>query len=1507
MSALDETALSFVTQRQRDAFLRPVPFLSPCGALPAPSTAPPLPQTEDAALHALRGLHPAPLLSPRDYKAHFTSLLLAEEWRRRGDVPRADLTRRIAVQQRAPEAPLLTAAAAPPSAHTWEAFTPARGCFTVLHVPGVSEGRPYLEPGALVRFRPAHGSHSGRTFMQLEQAFALQGAARSANPQDPLFQELCARQMEPLRGDIEVRGVVTHIDVNTEAVTVELPTRFRPNVCLRCWAQGARSPAVFAPACSHASLCFRHACEVNLIAQTRGVPYQCPLCFEFTSWGQMLLAVAPPDAPYDAEVLKNTCPMLRVALDNGVGLPRGSLLALIDERSGQSLWEDSRFFINATWHIRFEDPRTSLAQMRAAVGELPVFDAVVPQPVYRRLFSGLGTVVPRSGTGGVDDLVSASEVREAWERLAGGGAYCGGGGGGGGGGGTSDEEEGVSKLRALAWLRLAVVRASCVCLRKYIFDDRVAPTPPASVLAGALAAHRAALEGAAHTLDSLPRDAPALAQLALPVRPHHFTDRNLDLEQRSVVNALVLGAFGEVPYLLIGPAGSGKTRVLAEAVAQLLLAGRRVLLCAGSEPATDLLLLSFIRSRGALLKDMGLAGAAVVEQVERHKAVDAAARATTARTAAAARVNPEENEPPSPDTPPPPPPPLSAVLRLNPLSRRPEALVDRALLPFSPSAVASALGAFVAPSPEVLRRSRIVAASLTGGLPLLRELGGAPFDYVLVDESSQAMEPEALLAVLQACGTADARLVLTGDPRQLGPEVRSQRAVAKGLGVSMQERLLAGRAEGWRAAGAGGGAFLLPTAGGGGGGGAAGEGGAELEDDHAAHVTNALDTVRDLQKTLRECAGGAPLAPICARDTAPQPPVPPLPPAPPAPAPPAPGPSLTPKDYCAAARTAHARLSAPWPCAACTYRNPGQRDTCEICCTPNPVLRQVLAEAFPKMPCVLGRPIGDKMDPRRCPSCIKQCASPAAVLQHWAQKHTQSSAAAGSAVNMCAFCSRRVHVSGPFDDPAPLRAHVRLCVVEVQSALKAVREEAAQFRAGVQAKHLVWRRPDEGPPYGQGGAVAAAAAEPDEELTESLAEAEALRVAHLIRVYDEAPVELIRLLRCLEARRGLPTSEPNTHPLAPVRIAFSSTLTSVFRCHQGILNIAARLFYADIPLLSRANAEATQACRGFTLLHRAAAGYCGGGGGAAEGGGGGKAGEEDSFGAAFPVVALGVEGDDFNSDPFMEKERYENPGEAAAVVWAVQLLLAESAAEAHHEAPAPTRAWLPHAGVEVTLPAVPPPPRTLALRAEDIGVIAPFRSAVVALRAALRAAKLPAVSVGVPSVFQGQEKRVIIISTVLSTNCGVRLMARRKAQQEAFGPLRGAPSAAAGGEVAVAAPAAPAYSCGGGGSGSGGPCPPPSSAGVGLLSTKRVGWASAIPLGASSVTPLGLFCDPRGFNVSLTRAQSLLLCVGDPKVWAMDKWWAAFLQMCVDKHAYVGYEGTKLPEGFRPQQGLGLL
>lgn len=67
---------------------------------------------------------------------------------------------------------------------------------------------------------------------------------------------------------------------------------------------------------------------------------------------------------------------------------------------------------------------------------------------------------------------------------------------------------------------------------------------------------------------------------------------------------------------------------------------------------------------------------------------------------------------------------------------------------------------------------------------------GPRFDWALLDEATQATEPLSLLAFLRA-----RRLVLAGDPCQLPPTVLSQAAQARGLAVSLLERLLADHAD----------------------------------------------------------------------------------------------------------------------------------------------------------------------------------------------------------------------------------------------------------------------------------------------------------------------------------------------------------------------------------------------------------------------------------------------------------------------------------------------------------------------------------------------------------------------------------------------------------------------------------------------------------------------------------------------------------------------------------------
>jgi hypothetical protein len=51
---------------------------------------------------------------------------------------------------------------------------------------------------------------------------------------------------------------------------------------------------------------------------------------------------------------------------------------------------------------------------------------------------------------------------------------------------------------------------------------------------------------------------------------------------------------------------------------------------------------------------------------------------------------------------------------------------------------------------------------------------------------------------------------------------------------------------------------------------------------------------------------------------------------------------------------------------------------------------------------------------------------------------------------------------------------------------------------------------------------------------------------------------------------------------------------------------------------------------------------------------------------------------------------------------------------------------------------------------------------------------------------------------------------------------------------------------------------------------------------------IGFLANPKRFNVAVTRAQALLIVVGNPRVLASDKSWSQFLWYCVDSGAYSG-------------------
>jgi superfamily I DNA and/or RNA helicase len=67
------------------------------------------------------------------------------------------------------------------------------------------------------------------------------------------------------------------------------------------------------------------------------------------------------------------------------------------------------------------------------------------------------------------------------------------------------------------------------------------------------------------------------------------------------------------------------------------------------------------------------------------------------------------------------------------------------------------------------------------------------FSAIFIDEAGHATEPETVSAFSNLLsGDDDSTLIMSGDPMQLGPIVRSKNAIKGKLGVSMLERLMGG-------------------------------------------------------------------------------------------------------------------------------------------------------------------------------------------------------------------------------------------------------------------------------------------------------------------------------------------------------------------------------------------------------------------------------------------------------------------------------------------------------------------------------------------------------------------------------------------------------------------------------------------------------------------------------------------------------------------------------------------
>ncbi|KAG9024583.1 hypothetical protein FRB95_011337 [Tulasnella sp. JGI-2019a] len=186
---------------------------------------------------------------------------------------------------------------------------------------------------------------------------------------------------------------------------------------------------------------------------------------------------------------------------------------------------------------------------------------------------------------------------------------------------------------------------------------------------------------------------------------------------------------GAVPFVVFGPPGTGKTVTIIEAMRQIIRESpsARILACAPSNSAADIL-------------------------AERLTGV----------------LSTRE------------------LFRMNAPSRLKETL-PMALRNYT---LTNDEGTFSIPPMEALMRYRIVVSTcLSASVPYGIGFPRGHFSHVFIDEAGQAMEPEAMIPIKTAAGPST-NIILSGDPMQLGPIIRSPVAQRLGLGTSYLDRLM---------------------------------------------------------------------------------------------------------------------------------------------------------------------------------------------------------------------------------------------------------------------------------------------------------------------------------------------------------------------------------------------------------------------------------------------------------------------------------------------------------------------------------------------------------------------------------------------------------------------------------------------------------------------------------------------------------------------------------------------
>ena len=91
---------------------------------------------------------------------------------------------------------------------------------------------------------------------------------------------------------------------------------------------------------------------------------------------------------------------------------------------------------------------------------------------------------------------------------------------------------------------------------------------------------------------------------------------------------------------------------------------------------------------------------------------------------------------------------------------------------------------------DVMKKYRVIVSTcLSASFAYNIGVERGHFTHIFVDEAGQATEPETMVAI-KTMSDQRTNIILSGDPKQLGPIVRSRIARELGLELSYLERLM---------------------------------------------------------------------------------------------------------------------------------------------------------------------------------------------------------------------------------------------------------------------------------------------------------------------------------------------------------------------------------------------------------------------------------------------------------------------------------------------------------------------------------------------------------------------------------------------------------------------------------------------------------------------------------------------------------------------------------------------